>query len=808
MPPKRSALIRRRRRRFASASDEIDVGNNSSVSESGSSSSSISSLSEESSGDDNSEGRTERAAVNNNQSLQDEAARPPSQRPTVIDPASTSQVPQGQGQKSVAEVNIPTTPSAVSSRPRFDSSNGWDRFPDVVDKDGQVNQAKIASSRPRAIHYLDARKIIALGEYDGRQKPRHNIYGRLDSGDGHNRNGFRPQSMAIPRSGQRHENSPFMRPNRWSSRQDQVPNYSDIVTLLLQSPLYVKIPGDATSKIIKGYHRRQHSFSPDPRLARRPVRIYLPDMKAKIVHPPATGENSGQAVETDETAIPSADTAASTYSKLPQIRLPVSDTISNLERPWTSASSRSHKYIDIRLEEGQNFQQVGSLQDKMLPTESVKGAQVTPHQIETSSPQPPASTSDLALGTTTEADQADGSSRSIRSAACEATGAGVAFDTPGQNQPPAFMSRDIRFSNQDTRQMSRSHYARRQFGTPRENVDYSGRRNGVVISGVPSKDDSKESENVPPPKKNENLASEAAVNAALFEDDEPSAVPKVRLPPASVYSPAPTPTLEVTESKSPEMPVATESESAPPTVVTEHEAPPMQPSPVPTPLPPHSAGPAVGQPVAVLPAVPMIPQEYRLTPEVMHQPRPTKFVSVADIEPPVPRQSPVDGLQQKYTYAQRPRGFSNGYRGPRQDGAHGPVQQYYYPSQTQDNKGMMRNMVPRAYAQGGYVTSMDGMSPVAYPPVVMPNGTILPVAAPSPQPVVANVPGSTIAQETNGMVYFYDPMQYYQYYAENTTTPPQVPPVVMPVVAPTAQPVDGGIYYYSHVPQSTAYYQH
>ncbi|KAK9325485.1 hypothetical protein V1517DRAFT_314287 [Lipomyces orientalis] len=804
MPPKRSALIRRRRRRFASASDEVDVGNNSSVSESGSSSYSISSLSEESSGDDDSEGRTEGAAVNNGQSLQGEAARPPSQRQTVVDPASTSQIPQGQGRKSVAQVSIPTTPSAVSSQPRFNSSNGWDRFPDVVDKDGQVNQAKIASSKPRAIHYLDPRKIIALGDYDGRQS--HDIHGRADSGDGHNRNGFRPQSMAIPRSGQRHESSPFMRSNRWSSRQDQIPNYSDIVTLLLQSPLYVKIPGDATSKIIKGYHRRQHSFSPVPRLAQRPVRIYLPDMKAKIVHPPAKGGNSVQTFETDKAAIQSADTTASTYSKVSQTRLPVSDTISNLERPWTSASSRSHKYIDIRLEEGQNFQQGGSLPDKMLPTTSVKGRQVTRQKIEVSSPQPRATTSDLALATTTtERDQEDCSSR-IRSAACDGTGAGVESDTSQrQNQPPAFMSRDIRFSNQDTRQMSRIPYARRQFGTPRENVDYSSHRNVVVISDVPSKNDSKESENVPPAKKSENLASETAMNSALFEDDEPSAIPKVRLPPASVYSPAPT--LEVTESKSPEMSVAIESEPAPPTVVTEHGATPMQPSPAPAPLPPHSAEPAEAQPVAVLPAVAMIPQEYRLTPEVMHQPRPTKFVSVADIEPPVPRHSPVDGQQQKYTYAQRPRGFSNGYRGPRQDNAHGPVQ-YYYPSQTQDSKGMMRNMVPRAYAQGGYVASIDGMSPVAYPPVVMPNGTILPVAAPSPQPVVANVPGSTIAQETNGMVYFYDPMQYYQYYTENTSTPPQVSPVVMPVVAPTAQPVDGGIYYYSHVPQSTAYYQH
>ncbi|KAK9360526.1 hypothetical protein V1504DRAFT_144835 [Lipomyces starkeyi] len=591
-------------------------------------------------------------------------------------------------------------------------------------------------------------------------------------------------------------------PPRWYSRQYQSPNYSDIVTLLLQSPLYVKIPGDVTSKIIKGYHRRLHSFSPDPSLARRPMRIFLPDMKAKIVYPSAVVENPKQTVPTEETTTKSAYAAASADSEVSQSRQFVIETVTKPERPSTSTFIRN-KYTDVRLERGKQFQQHYSRPDGVSQVSSVDGREDTAQQVEACTPQPMALSSSSALGTATGTDKAELSAEVNTASSTASTGPRAVFNADQrQNRPPSFMSQDVRFRPQDPRLLSRSPHGGRQFGTPRENVDYSNRP-GTDVSEVPNKNDSEESENVPPPKKT--LPSESAVNSALFEDDEPSSVPKVRLPPASVYTP--TPTSEVAESKSPDLAVAVGSESAPPTVVSQPVVAPMQFSPAPVPLPPQSAEPAVGPPVAVLPSVPMIPKEYRLTPEVMHQPRPTKFVSVADIEPPVPQQSPVDGQQQRYTHAPRPRGFSNGYRGPRQDNSHGShMPQYYYPSQTQDGKGMMRNMVPRAYTQG-YVSSMDGMSPVAYPPVVMPNGAILPVAAPSPQPVVTSVPSSTIAQETNGMVYFYDPMQYYQYYTENTTTPPQAPPVVMPVVAPTAQPLEGGIYYYPHVPQSTAYYQ-
>ncbi|KAK9377175.1 uncharacterized protein V1513DRAFT_437557 [Lipomyces chichibuensis] len=610
--------------------------------------------------------------------------------------------------------------------------------------------------------------------------------------------------MPTPRSGPRYDTAPSIRPHRWYSRQYQSPNYSDIVTLLLQSPLYVKIPGDTTSKIIKGYHRRLHSFSPDPSLARRPMRIFLPDMKAMIVYPSAVVENTKQTVPTEETTTKSAYAAASADSEVSQSRQFVVETVTKPERPATSTFIRN-KYTDVRLQHGQQFQQHNSLPDGVWQVSSVHGREDTLQQVEVCTPQPLALSSSSALGTT-GTDKAELSSEVNSASSATATGPRAVFNVAQrQNRPLSFTSQDVRLRHQDPRLLSRSPHGGRQFGTPRENVDYSNRP-GPDVSDVPNKNDNEELENVPPSKKR--LPSEAAVNSALFEDDGPSSVPKVRLPPASVYTPAPPSEVAESKSPSPDLAVAVESESVPPTVVSQPIVAPKRPSPAPVPMLPQSAEPAVGSPVAVLPSAPMIPKEYRLTPEVMHQPRPTKFVSVADIEPPVPQQSPVDGHQPRYTYAPRPRGFSNGYRGPRQDNAHGShMPQYYYPSQTQDGKSIMRNIVPRAYTQG-YVSSMDGMSPVAYPPVVMPNGAILPVAAPSPQPVVTSVPSSTIAQETNGMVYFYDPTQYYQYYTENTTTPPQAPPVVMPVVAPTAQPLEGGIYYYPHVPQSTAYYQH
>ncbi|KAK9369015.1 hypothetical protein V1509DRAFT_620840 [Lipomyces kononenkoae] len=792
MTPKKSALIKRRRRRFASVPDKADVGNNSSVSESGSSSCSISSLSDDNSREDDSDDKADGADLDASRSIESEAAPSSLQQPTTVDAPAHSQFFLEQDAKNVTQAADLVSPPAKDP-PRFNSSNGWDRFPNVVDRNGHVDLEKITGSKPRAIHYLNGRTNNGTGEYEGRPNQYRDRYRQGDGGDTY-KAGFRSKPLSSQKSGPRHENAPFIRNNRWWSRQGQSPNYADIVTLLLQSPLYVKIPGDATSKIIKGYHRTLHSFAPEPILPRRPMRIFLPNTKAKIVYPSAAVEKPTKTALTEEITTISTHSPASVDSIISQSQQPLVGSGLNPERPSIGTFTRNTKYADVRLENGQQFQQHTSIPDGPAQASIVSKRVDTSEKLEASSHQQPVLSSnesqEMAVSTahaenTVEVNKAPHSLR---------TGPAVSNASQTHLRKSSFVPEDVRFPSEDRRQPSHSPHSR-QFGTPRENVDYSHRA-GANASDVLTKADSNEPENVPPQKQQQSSAS--ASNSTLFEDEDPSPVPKVRLPPASVYSRADT--ASGAESKSPNLPVALESESAPPTVVPQQTVAPMQPSPASVTVPPQSAA---------QPAGPAIPKEYRLTPDVMHQPRPTKFVSVADIEPPVPQQSPVDGQQQRYTYAPRPRGFSNGYRGLRQDSSHGShMPQYYYPSQTQDGKGMMRNIVPRAYTQGGYVSSMDGMSPAAYPPVVMPNGAILPVAAPSPQPVVAPVPSSTIAQETNGMVYFYDPLQYYQYYTESTSTPPQAPPVVLPVVAPTAQAVDGGIYYYPNVPQSTAYYQH
>ncbi|KAK9467667.1 hypothetical protein V1512DRAFT_142853 [Lipomyces arxii] len=145
-----------------------------------------------------------------------------------------------------------------------------------------------------------------------------------------------------------------------------------------------------------------------------------------------------------------------------------------------------------------------------------------------------------------------------------------------------------------------------------------------------------------------------------IDDSNTSMIPKVRLPPASVYkqaTPEPAPAVApATSTGPPEQPYTATS-------YQQH----MMPVPMGTPVGyPISVGSSMAPVMTLPPAVPPVPQEYRLTPEVMHQPRPTKAMSVADIEPPNSH-SPVDGQQQKYGYSFRP------HRGYRSDNSQGKI---------------------------------------------------------------------------------------------------------------------------------------
>lgn len=146
---------------------------------------------------------------------------------------------------------------------------------------------------------------------------------------------------------------------------------------------------------------------------------------------------------------------------------------------------------------------------------------------------------------------------------------------------------------------------------------------------------------------NESTSVAASISDGLFEEHKTKKVPRVKLPPASVYA----------AKKSPHVAHAKVENIRSPPIVS-------------SPVPPPASGDAPTQsatPDASYTNQGPIPVEYRLTPDVMHQPRPTKVVSVADIEPPALQNSPLDGQQHRYGYNTRSRGFSNGHRGSRHD---------------------------------------------------------------------------------------------------------------------------------------------
>ncbi|KAK7206385.1 hypothetical protein BZA70DRAFT_294665 [Myxozyma melibiosi] len=237
----------------------------------------------------------------------------------------------------------------------------------------------------------------------------------------------------------------------------------------------------------------------------------------------------------------------------------------------------------------------------------------------------------------------------------------------------------------------------------------------------------------------------------LFKEDSPSELPKVKLPPASVYD-------GLVEKNTQPPPIV--NLPAPPPAETEIQRTTSDTTTGPSPSP---------EPPQLMP----ITNEYRRTPDVMHQPRPTKLMNMAEIEDPLYRNS-SEGQRR---FNQRMRGYSNGYRGTRydyQENAYIPQhqQQQYYYTATPPEKNMMQ--VPRGYAQ--YPSAMASPA-YASLPMIVPQ---IPIAIPSPVP-------ATVAQETNGMVYFYDSMQYYHGDASGA---PSVPLVMAP------SPDYGNVYYY------------
>ncbi|KAI9849096.1 MAG: hypothetical protein M1837_005326 [Sclerophora amabilis] len=193
-------------------------------------------------------------------------------------------------------------------------------------------------------------------------------------------------------------------------------------------------------------------------------------------------------------------------------------------------------------------------------------------------------------------------------------------------------------------------------------------------------------------------------------------------------------------------------------------------------------------------------RENRSAPIPMHQPRPQKAVSVADIESPEKVTFPPPQQQQQQPFHQQVPPQVNGHPYP-QDPSYNPhARNASYPSQPsagtplsqiperaihaqpfqpQPYQSPQQGFYPSPYQslppQGGYYLSPPDPRGQPYnAPLTSASAAAAPVFVPSPQPSQYVVPvagqpvaqqpagqGSTVAQESNGMVYYYDSTQLY-----------------------------------------------
>ncbi|EEP82068.1 predicted protein [Uncinocarpus reesii 1704] len=267
--------------------------------------------------------------------------------------------------------------------------------------------------------------------------------------------------------------------------------------------------------------------------------------------------------------------------------------------------------------------------------------------------------------------------------------------------------------------------------------------------------------------------------------------------------------------------------------VTHGQAPigPMAPPPVPPNVAPApGAGP---QPLAQLPSyTPQHPpfRENRPTPTIpMHQPRPQKTVSVADIESPMAFYNPPPQQQEQPFHHQVPMALNGASYGPESAGYPSHTRHVSHPPQASATP--LSQIPERAihappfqpypypqpqsyYSPGSYLSG-----PVMYPgpnadypqysapappgaaPVFVPAGQQAPyVIAPQPPAEPSTQPG-TVAHESNGTVYYYDATQFPNY--PNTAYP--VPPQGG-VVGMGGMMTPPGTYYYPQQPNGAMYY--
>lgn len=220
-----------------------------------------------------------------------------------------------------------------------------------------------------------------------------------------------------------------------------------------------------------------------------------------------------------------------------------------------------------------------------------------------------------------------------------------------------------------------------------------------------------------------------------------------------------------------------------------------------------------------LPQKPPVMQENKHIPIPMHQPKPQKTVSVETIETPAMQQN-SQSYQQAFHH-QVPVHVSNGY-GHDAHGRHPSYASTGTPlSQIPERAIHAAPFQPTQYAQQGYAPQYQMMPQQQHGYYYPPQG---PYGAPAPpfvpgaqQPPPQSeldpsngqaAPGSNlVAQEVNGMVYYYDASQLPPVPSYPPYSAPQVYPGaggVMGMNGVVAPPSDG--YYYPHPGNGTVYY--
>ncbi|KAI1497106.1 CASC3/Barentsz eIF4AIII binding-domain-containing protein [Biscogniauxia marginata] len=222
-------------------------------------------------------------------------------------------------------------------------------------------------------------------------------------------------------------------------------------------------------------------------------------------------------------------------------------------------------------------------------------------------------------------------------------------------------------------------------------------------------------------------------------------------------------------------------------------------------------------------------QENRPVPIPMHQPRPQKQVSVADIESPEIQENPSEPYQQAF-HQQVPVQVSNGL------GQESHVRHSSYNSQHSTGTPLSQiperaihaaPFQPNQFAQQNYYPPYQMMQPQQgyyYPPAPYP-GMAPPAGAPpfvpgaqqnqqpqgetpTSQPSAQNQPNSNlVAQEVNGMVYYYDASQLPPMTAYPPYSAPQGYPMPNVGMNSMVTPSPDGFYYPPSAPGVVYYPQ-